>query len=99
MAQGVHSDITRTKIMWKKTKTFRKANYNRNNWPIVCIIETFPNKHRLLRTIKLRLGDAVGEEQHELVRPITKIVLLVERIPTESDENTAKLPANFGGAR
>ena len=53
-----------------------------------------------MRTIKLRLGDAVGAEQHELVQPLTKIVLLVESsFPTEGDENIAKLPGNFGGAR
>ena len=37
-----------------------KADYNRNNWPIVRIIGTFPDKHGIVRTIKLRLGDAVG---------------------------------------
>ena len=35
-----------------------------------------------------------------MVRPITKIVLLVvSNSPTESDKNIAKLPGNFGGAR
>ena len=35
-----------------------------------------------------------------MVRPITKIVLLVvSNSPTESDENIAKLSGNFGGAR
>ena len=53
-----------------------------------------------MRTIKLKLGDALGAEQCELVRPITKIVLLVEGdSPTESDENIAKFPGNFGGDR
>ena len=53
-----------------------------------------------MQTIKLKLGDAVGAEQRELVWPITKIVLLVEsNSPTESNENIAKLPGNFGGAR
>ena len=55
-----------------------KADYNRNNRPIVRIIEAFPDKLGIVRTIKLRLGDAVGAEQRELVRPITKIVLLVD---------------------
>ena len=77
-----------------------KADYNRNNWSIAHIIETFPDKHGIVRTIKLRLGDAVGAEQHELVRPITKIVLLVESdSPTESDENIAEFPGIFGRAR
>ena len=53
-----------------------------------------------MQTIKLRLGDAVGTEQCELVQPIAKIVLLVESDSLiESNENTAKLPGNFGGAR
>ena len=106
MAQGVHSDITRTKIMQTEMKKLSedavllKADYNQNNWSIACIIETFPNKHGIVRTIKLRLGDAVGAEQHKLVQPIMKIVLLVESdSPTESDKNIAKLPGNFGGAR
>ena len=65
-----------------------KADYNRNNWPFARIIETFPDKHGIMRTIKLRLGDAVGAEQRELVQPITKIVLLVEGdSPTESKKN------------
>ena len=52
-----------------------------------------------MQTIKLRLGDAAGAEQCEFVRPITKILLLVESdSPTESDENIAKLSGNFGGA-
>ena len=77
-----------------------KAGYNWNNWSIVRIIETFPDKHGIVWTIKLILGDAVGAEQRELVRPITKIVLLVEgNSPTESHENTAKFPGNFGEAR
>ena len=77
-----------------------KADYNWNNWPVAPIIKTFPDKHGIVQTIKLRLGDAVGAEQHELVQPITKIVLLVEsNFPTEGDENIAKLPGNFEGAR
>ena len=88
MAQGVHADI------------LLKADYNPNNWPIACIIETFLDKHGIARAIKLRLGGAVGAKQHELARSITKIVLLVESNSlTESDDNTGKLPGNFGGTR
>ena len=49
-----------------------------------------------MRTIKLRLGVAVGEEQHKLVRPITKIVLLVERILTESERTLQNYQVNLG---
>ena len=53
-----------------------------------------------MRAIKLRLGGAVGAKQHELALSITKIVLLVESNSlTESDDNTGKLPGNFGGTR
>ena len=48
----------------------------------------------------MKLGDAVGAEQRQLARPITKIVSLVESDSlTKSDENIAKLPGNFDGAR
>ena len=91
----------------RKRRNFQKGDvvlleavYNRNNWPIARIIETIPDKHEIVRTIELRLGDAAGAEQRELVRPITKIVLLVKSdSPTKSDENIAKLPGNFGGDR
>ena len=62
----------------KKDIVLLKADYNQNNWPMARIIETFLDKHRFVRTIKLRLGDAVATEQRELDQPITKIVLLVE---------------------
>ena len=75
---------------------FLKADYNWNNWPISDITETFSDKHGIVQTIKLKLGDAVGAEQRQLVRPITKIVLLVESDSLmKSDENIAKLPGNF----
>ena len=91
----------------RKRRNFQKGDvvlleavYNRNNWPIARIIETIPDKHEIVRTIELRLGDAAGAEQRELVRPITKIVLLVKSdSPTKSDENIAKLPGSFGGDR
>ena len=64
-----------------------KADSNQNHWPITRIIETFPDKHGIVRTIKLRLGDAVGADQRKLVRAITKIILLVESdSPMESEE-------------
>ena len=67
MAQRVHSDITRTKIVQMETKKFQKgdvvflkADYNQDNWPIAHIME-------IVRIIKLRFGDAIGAEQRELV--------------------------------
>ena len=93
MVQGVHSDITRTKIVLKETKKLSedvallKADSNQNHWPITRIIETFPDKHGIVQTIKLRLGDVVGADQRKLVWPITKTVWLVESVSsTESEE-------------
>ena len=45
-----------------------KGDYNLNNWPSARMVETFPANHGIVQTIKLRLGDAVGAEQRELVR-------------------------------
>ena len=42
------------------------------------MIETFADKHGIVQTIKLRLGDVVGADQRELVWSITKFKLLLE---------------------
>ena len=108
LAEGNEETFRRKrKSCRRKRRNFQKGDvvlleavYNRNNWPIARIIETIPDKHEIVRTIELRFGDAAGAEQRELVRPITKIVLLVKSdSPTKSDENIAKLPGNFGGDR
>ena len=52
-----------------------KSNSNRKPWSIAHIIKTFADKHGIVRTIKLRLGDASGVDQREWVWPITKILL------------------------
>ena len=89
-----------TKKLSEGRRCSSEADYNQNNWLFVRIIETFLDKHKIVQTIKLKLGDAVGAEQRELVGSITKIELLVESNSlTESNENIAKLPGNFGGAR
>ena len=46
-----------------------KNESNRNHWPIACIIETFADKHGVVRTVPLRLGNMI-EDQSKLVRPI-----------------------------
>ena len=69
----------------KEDDVLLKAGSNENYWPIAHTIETFPNKLGIVRTIKWRLMDVVGADQRELVRPITKILLLVEsNSPTDS---------------
>ena len=55
-----------------------------NHWPVAPKIETFDNKHGVVRTVRLKLGSE-NNTQRELVQPIAKIVLLVEGdFPTES---------------
>ena len=78
MAQGVHSDIIRTKIEQKERKgdvAPLKSNSNRKPWPIAHIIKTFADKHGIVQTIKLRLGDAAGADESEWVWLRTKILL------------------------
>ena len=101
MAEGVHSGITRTKIVRRNFQkgdlVLLKVDSSRNHWPIACIIETFPNKQRIVRSIKLRLGDIVSADQRELVRSIAKIVLLVES--DSLTKNLEKIAGCIGGAR
>ena len=112
MGQGVHSDIIRTKIEHKERKgdvTPLKSNFNRKpsiSISIAHIIKTFPDKHGIVRTIKLRLGDAAGADEREWVWPITEILLrffaLLSIVPDREHwkiENIGKLPSNFGGFR
>ena len=54
-----------------------KSETHRNHWPVARIIETFEEKHGVVRTVRLKLGSE-NNAQRELVRPIAKIVLLVE---------------------
>ena len=54
------------------------------HWSVAPKIETFDNKHGVVRTVRLKLGSE-NNTQRELVQPIAKIVLLVEGdSPTES---------------
>lgn len=46
-----------------------KNESNRNHWPVARIMETFADKHGVVRTVRLRLGNRI-DEQSELVRPI-----------------------------
>ena len=51
------------------------------------IVETVPDSTGVVRSVKLKLGDASLDSQKVLRRPISKIVLLVEdeliRFPNE----------------
>ena len=54
-----------------------KAKTHRNHWPAPHITDTFTDKHGVVQTIRLKLGSE-NNAQRELVRPIAKVVLLVE---------------------
>ena len=58
---------------------------NRNEWSIARVTETFADSNGIIRTVRARIGDTTGD-QREFVRPIAKIVLLLENdSPTESE--------------
>ena len=50
----------------------------RNKWPMATIVETEPDSTGVVRSVKLKLGDASLNSQKVLRRPISKIVLVVE---------------------
>ena len=52
-------------------------NANRNEWPMAQVIEKIPDKDGQVRSVKLRIGSKNNSDQ-TLIRPITKLVLLVE---------------------
>ena len=61
-------------------------NANRNEWPMARVIEKIPDKDGQVRSVKLHIGSKNNSDQ-TLIRPITKLVLLVEnedvRFPNE----------------
>ena len=69
---------------WKKRRrNFRngdiviiKADTERIKRPIARVIESYEDRHGVVRTVKLKVGNDNGKQ--ELVRPIAKIVLLLE---------------------
>ena len=48
---------------------------HRKHWPVACINETFADKYGVEQTLRLKLG---RQRIMRKVRPIVKIVLLVE---------------------
>ena len=49
----------------------------RNGWPLACVEEVFPSDDGLVRKVKLRVANKQADKTSSLVRPITKLVLLV----------------------
>ena len=70
--------IRKRRNFQKRDDVLLRANSNRNHWSIARMIETFADKHGIVRTIKLGLGNAVRADQRKLVLSITKFKLLLE---------------------
>ena len=91
MAQRVPANIARTKNLPNSKKKLLKRRdctaESRNSSKSLArssLIEIFADKHGAVRTVRLKLGSE-NNAQRELVRPIAKIVLLVEdNSPMES---------------
>ena len=50
----------------------------RNGWPLARVEEVFPSKDGLVRKVRLRVAHKQADRTSSLIRPITKIVLLVD---------------------
>ena len=51
----------------------------RNGWPMARIEEVFPSVDGLVRKVRLRVAHKQSGKSSVLVRPVTKLVLLVEQ--------------------
>ena len=56
---------------------------NRNGWPLACVEEAFPSDDGLVRTVKLRVANKQADKTRMLLRPISKLVLLVDASKNE----------------
>ena len=72
---------------------FKTNSTNRKEWPMARLIEKMPDKHRLVRSVKLRIGTENNSNQ-VLIHPITKLVLLVrnEDGTMRFEESQKKVP-------
>ena len=50
----------------------------RNGWPLARVEEALPSEDGLVRKVRLRVAYKQADKTSSLVRPITKLVLLVE---------------------
>ena len=61
-------------VLIKDSEVFTK----RNGWPIARVEEVFPSDDGLVRKVKLKVGNKQADKSCYLVRPVAKLVLLVE---------------------
>ena len=65
----------------------KEENMPRNRWPTTRVIETFPNKDGLIRSVNLKVASSGSNGKITVLkRPINKLVLLVEADPISIDE-------------
>ena len=50
---------------------------NRNGWPLARVEETFPSSDGMIRKVRLRVAKKQADKARSLLRPISKLVLLV----------------------
>ena len=67
-------------VLVKDDQIFTK----RNGWPLARVAETFPSGGALVLTVRLRIAQKQADKTKFLMRPISKIVLLVESDDTSS---------------
>ena len=53
-----------------------KNEHSRNQWPMLCVVQTETDKKGMERGIMLKLGNTKSSET--LRRPISKLVLLID---------------------
>ena len=60
-------------VLVKDSEIFTK----RNGWPLACVEEVYPSADNLVRKVKLRVAHKQADKTTSLIRPISKLVLLV----------------------
>ena len=50
---------------------------NRNGWPMALVTEVFTSDDEIVRQVRLRVASKQADKTRSLLRPITKLVLLV----------------------
>ena len=60
-------------VLVKDSNIFTK----RNGWPMALVEEVVPSNDNLVRQVKLRVAYKQEDKTRTLLRPITKLVLLV----------------------
>ena len=71
-------------VLIKDSEIFTK----RNGWPIARVEEVFPSDDGLVRKVRLRVGNKQADKSCLLMRPVAKLVLLVEADATDDKHDS-----------